>query len=183
MTTTPQQQLSELSLANLEKSIRLTHIALNGAERMLNLQMEMTRDLLAENAATAKALAGIKNAQELMEFQKNLAQPSISKPVALARTVYETAAATQSELNKLVEEQLIDFNKNLLNTLNDTFGQVPASAAAISAIKNAVESATTAYDTVSKTTKRITSELAEATVSAVESSAKAASKSASRKTT
>lgn len=182
MTANPQQQLSELSLANLEKSIRLTNIAISGAERLLNLQMEIARDLLAENAATAKAAANIKNAQELMEFQKTLAQPSVTKTMAVARTVYETASATQSELTKLVEEQLIDFNKNLLNSLNDTLGQAPAGAAAISAIKNAVESAASAYETVSKTTQRITNELAEATVSAVESSAKAAAKSTSRKT-
>ncbi len=181
MTINPQQQLSELSLANLEKSIRLTNIAISGAERLMNLQMEIARDLLAENAATAKALAGVKNVQELMEFQKTLTQPSVTKTMAMARTVYETASATQTELNKLVEEQLIDFNKNLLSSLNETVGQAPAGAATISAIKNAVESAAAAYDTVSKTTQRITSELADATVSAVESSAKAATKATSRK--
>ncbi|MBS1154815.1 MAG: hypothetical protein H6R07_739 [Proteobacteria bacterium] len=179
--TTPQQQFSELSQANLEKTIRLTNIAISGAERLFNLQLEIARDLLAENAATAKSLAAVKNVQDLVELQKTLSQPSVTKTMAVARTVYETASATQNELNKLVEEQLIDFNKNLLASLDTAIAQVPASSAAMSVIKNAVESATNAYGTVTKTTQRIASELAEATVTAVETSGKAATKSTTRK--
>lgn len=175
--TTPQQQFSELSQANLEKTIRLTSIAISGAERLFNLQLEIARDLLAENAATAKSLAAVKNVQDLVELQKTLSQPAVTKTIAVARTVYETASVTQNELNKLVEEQLIDFNKNLLASLDTAIAQVPASSAAVSVIKNAVESATNAYDAVSKTTQRIASELAEATVTAVDSSTKAATKS------
>ena len=179
--TTPQQQFTELSQANLEKTIRLTNIAISGAERLFNLQLEIARDLLAENAATAKLLAGAKTMQELMEIQKTLSQPSVAKTIAATRTVYETASATQNELNKIVEEQLTDFNKNLLSSLDAVIAQAPASAAAISVIKNAVENAANAYDTVAKTTRHISSELAEATVSAVESSAKTTARSSPRK--
>lgn len=173
--TTPQQQFTEISQANLEKSLRLTNIAISGAERLFNLQLEIARDLLAENAATAKALSGVKSVQELVEFQKSLSQPSVNKTMAVAKTVYETANATQAELNKLVEEQLIDFNKNLIASLDNAIAQAPASSAAITVIKNAVESASNTYDTVTKTTRRIASELADATVAAVESTAKTAS--------
>lgn len=170
--TTPQQQFTELGQANLEKTVRLANIAISGAERLFNLQLEIARDLLAENAATAKSLAEAKTMQELMEIQKTLSQPSVTKTLAATRTVYETASATQNELNKLVEEQLTDFNKNLMSSLDAVIAQAPASAAAISAVKNAVENATNAYDTVAKTTQRMSSEFAEAAVSAVESSAK-----------
>lgn len=179
--TTPQQQFSELSQANLEKTLRLTNIAISGAERLFNLQLEIARDLLAENAATAKSLAGVKSLQELVDLQKSLSQPSVTKTMSVARTVYETASATQSELNKLVEEQLIDFNKNLLASLDSAIAQAPASASAITVIKNAVESASSAYGSVAKTTQRIASELVEATVAAAESGAKTVAKSTSRK--
>lgn len=171
---TPQQQFTELSQANLEKTIRLTNIAISGAERLFNLQLEIARDLLAENAATAKTLANVKNLQELVDLQKTLSQPSVSKTMAVAKTVYETASATQNELNKLVEEQVVDFNKNLLAALDSAIAQAPAGASAISAIKNAVESASSAYDAVSKTTHRIANELVEATVAAAESTTKGA---------
>lgn len=170
-----QQQFAELSQANLEKTIRLTNIAISGAERLFNLQLELARDLLAENAATAKALANVKSVQELVEMQKTLAQPSVEKTLAVARNVYDAASVTQNELNKLVEEQLIDFNKNLLSTLDKAITQAPAGSAAVTVLKNAVESAASAYDTVTKTTQRIASEIVEATTSAVENTTKAAS--------
>ncbi len=180
--TNPQQQMTEMSMANLEKSLRLTNIAISGAEKLLNLQMEIARDLLAQNAGTGKALADIKNMQELGELQKSLSQPALTKTMEMARTVYETATATQKELSKLVDEQVIDFNKNLMASLDTTLGQMPGGSAALSAFKNAVEGATAAYESVSKTSQRISSELAEATVAAVESSARSAANASANKT-
>lgn len=174
--STQQQQFAEFTQANLEKTLRLTNIAISGAERLFNLQLELARDLLAENAATAKALSSVKTVQELVDLQKTLAQPSVEKTMAVARNVYETASATQGELNKLVEEQLVEFNKNLLSALDKAIVQAPASSAAVSVLKSAVESASNAYDTMSKTTHRIASEIAEATAAAVENSAKTVAK-------
>ena len=171
-----QQQFAELGQANLEKSLRVTNIALAGVERLFQLQMGIARDLLAENAETAKALAGVKNVQDLVDLQKGLAQPNVEKTIAVARTVYEAASSTQAELNKLVEEQVLEFNKNLVSTLDKAVAQAPASSAAVNVLKNAVESANNAYDAINKTSQRIAGNIADATVAAVESGAKTVSR-------
>ncbi len=167
-----QQQLAELGQANLEKSLRLTNIALAGVERLFQLQMGIARDLMTENAETAKALSGVKNIQDLVELQKGLTQPNVEKTIAVARTVYEAASSTQAELNKLVEEQVLEFNKNLVTSLDKAVAQAPASSAAVNVLKNAVESANNAYDAINKTGQRIAGNIAEATVAAVETGAK-----------
>jgi phasin family protein len=167
-----QKQFAELSQANLEKSLRLTNIALAGAERLFQLQLGIARDLFAENAATAKSLAQVKSVQDLVELQKSLTQPGVEKSIAVARTVYEAASNTQTELNKLVEEQVLEFNKNLVASLDKAAQQAPAGSAAVNLIKNAVESANNAFDSINKTSKQIATNLTEATVAAVESGAK-----------
>ncbi|QLG87374.1 phasin family protein [Chitinibacter bivalviorum] len=167
-----QKQFAELSQANLEKSLRLTNIALAGAERLFQLQVGIARDLLAENAETAKSLAQVKNVQELVDLQKTLTQPSVEKNIAVARTIYEAASSTQAELNKLIEEQVLEFNKNLVSSLEQAAQQAPASGAAVNMFKNAVESANTAFETVQKTSQRIANDLTQATVAAVESGVK-----------
>ncbi|WP_297574426.1 phasin family protein [uncultured Deefgea sp.] len=167
-----QQQFAELGQAQLEKSLRLTNIALSGAERLFQLQMGIARDLLTENAKTAQALSGVKSIQDLVELQKGLAQPNVEKSIAVARTVYEAASSTQAELNKLVEEQVLEFNKNLVTTLDKAVAQTPAASPAVAAMKKAVESATSAYDAINKTSQRIVTNLTDATVAAVETSAK-----------
>lgn len=167
-----QQQFADLGQANLEKSLRLTNIALAGVERLFQLQMGIARDLMTENAETAKALSGVKNIQDLVELQKGLTQPNVEKTIAVARTVYEAASTTQAELNKLIEEQVLEFNKNLVTTLDKAVAQAPASSAAVNVLKNAVESANNAYDAINKTGQRIAGNIAEATVAAVETGAK-----------
>lgn len=180
------QPLVDLSQSSLDKSIRLANITLTSAERLFNLQVSLARDLLAENAQTAKAVAAIKSPQDLLDLQKSLAQPSVEKSLSVARGVYDSAIKTQSELSKLIEEQVVDFNKTLLSSIDKAIQQAPAgSGASVTMLKNVVETAVNTYDSVSKTTQRIASELTDAAVSAVESAAKShsstASKSSSRK--
>lgn len=168
------QQFAEFNQANIEKTLRLTNIALAGAENLLQLQFSLARDLIAENVETAKAVANARSAQDLAELQKTLSQPAVGKSLNLARTVFDAASNTQQEINKLVEEQVLEFNKNLLASLDQAVAQAPASGAAVSVLKNVVETANTAYDALNKTAQRIGSNIADATVAAVETGAKAA---------
>ncbi|WP_035056757.1 phasin family protein [Andreprevotia chitinilytica] len=170
-------QFTEIQQSNLEKSLRLSNIALAGVERLINLQLGIARDLIAENAETAKALSEVKDVNGLVAFQRQLAQPAVEKSLTVARNVFETASATQHELNSLVEEQVLAFNKNLVSSLDKAIESAPAGAgAAVSVLRNAVESAANAYDTASKTTKKIVTELTDAAVSGAEKTAKAASR-------
>jgi len=181
------QQFAEMSQANLDKSIRLANITLSSAEHLFNVQISLARDLLAENAQTAKAVASAKSPQELLDLQKTLAQPSVEKSLAAARSVYDSAVKTQSELSKLLEEQVMDFNKTLLSNLDKAIQQAPAgSGASVTMLKNVMETAVSTYDSVSKTTQKIAADLTDAAVSAVESATKShgsgsSSRSSSRK--
>lgn len=164
-----------LGQAQLEKSIRLSNIALSGVERLVTLQLDVARELLSENTATAKALTEVKDVQGLLSLQQQLSQPVVDKALAVAKNVYEAASSTQAELGAFVEEQVIEFNKGLVTTLDKAVKQAPAgSEIVVSAVKTAVATAASAYDTVAKTAKKVTSDFAEASVAAAETSAKAA---------
>lgn len=181
------QQFAELSQSSLDKSIRLANITLSSAEHLFNVQMSLARDLLAENAQTVKAVAAVKSPQELLDLQKSLTQPSVEKSLSAARSVYDSAVKTQNELSKLLEEQVMDFNKTLLSNIDKAIQQAPAgSGASVTMLKNVMETAVSTYDSVSKTTQKIASDLTDAAVSAVESATKShaagsSSRSSSRK--
>ncbi|AZN36175.1 phasin family protein [Iodobacter ciconiae] len=167
------KQFADFGQAHLEKSLRLTNIALSSVERLVNLQIGITRDLIAENAETTKTLAGVKDVQGLVAFQRQLAQPSVEKSLTVARNVFDAASATQQELNSLIEEQVLEFNKNLLATLEKATENAPAgSGVAVNAMRNVVETASHTYDAVSKTSQKIASELVNATVNAAEAGVK-----------
>ncbi|GAA5786532.1 hypothetical protein GCM10007860_10380 [Chitiniphilus shinanonensis] len=168
-------QFAEASQANLEKSLRLSQIALSSVERLVALQLGVARDLLSEHAQTTKALAEVKDVQGLVDLQRQLAQPTVDKTLDVARSVFDAASATQHELSKLLEEQVLTFNKNLISTLDQAIEAAPNGAgAAVTVLRNAVESAASTYDNVAKTTQKLASDFAKAAVTGAEQTAKAA---------
>ncbi|PHV11217.1 phasin family protein [Chitinimonas sp. BJB300] len=174
-----------LGQAQVEKSIRLSNIALAGAERFFALQLDVARDLIANNTATVKAFSEVKDVQGLIALQQQISQPAVDKALAVAKHVYEATSSAQAELGAFVEEQVVEFNRNLVSNLDKAVKQAPAgSEIMVSAVKTAVATAASAYDTVARTAKKVTSDFADAGVAAAESSAKAAasvSKNAMRK--
>lgn len=166
------EQLKSLSQAQFDKAVRLSNIVLASAERFANLHLELSKKLLADQAATTKAL---------VELQASLAQPGIDQAFSVARSVYDAALQTQTDIQSFVEEQVLEFNKQLCANLDKVSKNAPAgSEVAINAVKNMLTSATAAYDNVTRTAKKVGTELAEAGVEAAANSAKAASAAVAR---
>lgn len=169
------QNFAEQGKKQFDQAVRLSNIMMASAERFANLQMDLSKKLLADQAQAAKALTEIKDPKSLVEFQASQTQPSIDQAFSLARSVYDAAAQTQSDVQSFVEEQMLAFNKQLYANLDTLAKNAPAgSDVAVNAVKNVLTSATAAYDSVSKTAKKVGSDLAEAGAQAAANSAKAA---------
>ncbi len=172
-------KLAELNEASLNKAIRVSTIALAGIERLVSLQLEVTKAVLNESTENAKVMAQVKDVQGLVSLQSNLTQPALDKAMNVAKSFYEAASATQAELGKLVEEEMNAATKSTAGILENLQKYAPAgSDTALTAIKSAIAAASSAYDTVTKTAQKVASELAEAGVSAATTSAKAAATAA-----
>ena len=79
--------------------------------------------------------------------------------------------ATQAEFGKLVEEQVAEFNKQVVTTLDKMVKTAPAgSEVGIAAFKSGIAAVNSAYDNLSKVAKQFT----EATQSNIEAVAKQA---------
>jgi peptide deformylase len=85
--------------------------------------------------------------------------------------VYDVTTATQAEFGKLVEEQVSEFNKQVVTALDKMVKTAPAgSEVGIAALKSGIAAVNSAYDNVSKVAKQFT----EATQSNFESVVKQA---------
>src|SRR5665647_1267728 len=111
------EQLTALNKANLEIAKRFAGVAMEGAERMLDLQLKAAKSAFADGVETAKVLASVKDVQQFAALKDDLAQPAIEKATAYAKSVYDVAAATQAEYGKLFEEQVSAFNKQMVTAL------------------------------------------------------------------
>ncbi len=165
------EQLIALNKANLEVAMRFAGVALQGAERMIDLQLKAAKSAFSDSIESAKALASVQDMQQFAALKDNVAQPSIEKATAYAKSVYDVAALTQSEINKLAEEQVSDFNKQVVTMLDKMVKTAPAgSEVGIGAIKSAIAAVNASYDNLSKAAKQFT----EAAQSNIETAAKQA---------
>ncbi len=172
------EQLIALNKANLEVAMRFAGVALEGAERMIDLQLKAAKTAFADGVESAKALASVNDFQQFAALKDNLAQPSIEKATAYAKNVYDVAASTQAEFGKLVEEQVSNFNKQVVTVLDKVVQNAPAgSEVGVAAIKSAIAAVNTSYDNLSKVARQFS----EATHSNLEAVAKQATSSAPKK--
>jgi phasin family protein len=158
-----------LNKANLEIAAKFAGVALQGAERILELQLKAAKAAFADGVENAKTLAAVKDIKELAALKDSLAQPSIEKATAYAKDIYDATAATQAEFGKLVDEQFADFNKQVVTVLDKMVKNAPVgSEVGIAALKSGIAAANGAYENMSKVAKQIT----EVTQSNIEAAAK-----------
>ncbi|MBX9811266.1 MAG: phasin family protein [Burkholderiales bacterium] len=151
------EQLIALNKANLEVAMRFAGVALEGAERMIDLQLKAAKSAFSDSIESAKALASVKDLQQFAALKDNLAQPAIEKATAYAKSVYDVATTTQAEFNKLAEEQVADFNKQIVTVLDKLVQSAPAgSEVGIAAIKSAIAAINASYENLSKVAKQFT---------------------------
>jgi len=165
------EQFVAINKTGIETAMKFAGVALQGAERFLDLQVKATKSALADSVENAKAIAAVKDLQQLAALKDSLTQPTIEKATAYAKSVYDVATATQAELGKLVEEQVAEFNKQVVATLDKMVKSAPAgSEVGIAALKSGIAAVNSAYDNLSKVAKQF----AEVTQSNFEAVAKQA---------
>lgn len=163
------EHLLALNKANLEVAAKFAGVALQGAERILELQLKIAKNAFADTVENAKAIAAVKDVKELAALKDTLAKPSIEKATAYAKSIYDVTTATQAEFGKLVEEQIADFNKQFVTVLDKMAKNAPAgSEVGIAALKSGIAAANGAYENLSKVARQIT----EVTQSNIEAAAK-----------
>jgi phasin family protein len=164
-TATP-EQIAAANKANVEALMNLNHVAFEGVERLLALNLNTMKTVLEDSVNNAKAALGVKDVQEFVALQTAFAQPAVEKAVAYSRNVYEIASQTQVGVSKLVEAQAAEANKSFVALLDKAAKSAPAgSDVAVAAVKSAIAAANSAYDSITKAGKQF-ADIAEANVAA-----------------
>jgi len=170
------EQVAAVNKAAVEAAVSYSNIVFEGAEKLLDLNIKVAKSVLADSAKNAKALANVKDVQELAALQQAIAQPAVEKAVAYSKAVYEVAAETQADLQRFVESHLAEANKTTVALVDKLMKSAPAGSEVVqAAVKSAIAAANNAYDTVSKAAKQV-ADLTEANVAAATAQAVPAKK-------
>ncbi|MBV8603671.1 MAG: phasin family protein [Pelomonas sp.] len=176
------EQVLAAQKANLETLFGLTNKAFEGVEKLVELNLQVAKTALSEVAETSQAALSVKDAQELLNLQSSLLQPSAEKAAAYSRHVYEIASNTNAEVVKAAEAQFADAQKKFAAVIDTAAKNAPAgSENAVALVKSAVAAAQNTFESVQKAVKQA-SEVAEANFQAATSQAVKASQTATRST-
>lgn len=149
------EQLVALNKANLEVAMKFAGVALQGAERILDLQLKAAKTAFADSVENAKTIAAVKDLQQLAALKDSMAQPTLEKATAYAKSVYDVTTATQAEFGKLLEAQVSEFNRQVVTALDKMVKNAPAgSEVGIAAFKSGIAAVNSTYDNLSKVAKQ-----------------------------
>jgi phasin family protein len=175
MTTVP-EQISVFGKSQVETALRLVTIAAEGTDKFFDLQIKNSKAAFNEGMKNAKTLAEVKDFSELPTWTSSTFQPGIDKATAYARSLYEVAAGTQSEMTAVLEAQVADFSKDVVVALDAALKSAPAgSEPAVAAVKSVIGTANTVYESIVKASKQLAA-MAETNLTAAASQAGVATK-------
>ena len=95
------EQLIAFNKANVETALRFAGVALDGAERLMDLQMKTAKSALADGMQSARMMTSVRDFEQLAALKDTVVQPSFEKATAYAKEVYDVATVTSADLNKL----------------------------------------------------------------------------------
>ena len=149
------EQLIAFNKANLEAALRFAGVALEGAERLMELQMKTAKSALSDSIQSARMMTSVRDFDQLAALKDTMVQPSFEKATAYAKEVYDVATATQAEMSKVVEEQVGEVNKQLIATLDQIVKTAPAgSEVGIAAMKQTLAAVNSGFDNLTKVAKQ-----------------------------
>ncbi len=150
------ESLSAAQKENLDAMMKLSHKAFEGIEKMVDLQLNAARTSLQETAEKFKALMSVKDAQEMVNLNKDMAAPNTEQALDYSRKIYDIATQTSSEVQRLVDAQISEANKKLIDALDEFAKTAPAgSEAVIAMMKSSLTAANSAYETANKAARQV----------------------------
>lgn len=175
MYVTP-EQIQAANKANVEAFLAVANAQFAAFEKLASINAGVARNAFEDSIANTRALLGAKDVQEFVGLQNSFAQPALEKAIAYSKSLYEVATGTHSELAKVTERRVAEWNENFVSLLDKVSKNSPAgSDVAVAAVKSMLAAANSAYDNFNKVARQAT-EMAEANVSAATESVKGLAK-------
>src|SRR5690242_9517477 len=128
MYVTP-EQIQAAQKANVEALLAVANAQFTAFEKLANLSAGAVKTAFEESINNTRALMGAKDVQEFVALQNSFAQPAIEKAIAYSKSVYEVATETNSELSKVAERRVAEWNEGFDSLPDKVSKNAPARSA------------------------------------------------------
>ena len=149
-------QLTSANEAAIEQFAYFTQLSLANIEKFSQLGLGAARANIEQATAHAQALAGAKDVHEVIALNSAAIEPVVKRAYAFSRTAYETAAETNTEVKRAIEQKSVEFNRAAIAALEEAFKYAPTgSETVVENVKSAIAAAQSAYNNLATINKQI----------------------------
>jgi len=150
--------ISELGRSTVDAATRFTRISLDSAERAFTIQLEYAKAAITQGTNTARAVAQVKDVQQLLALRALLAENAMENLLGYSRSLYEVASEAQTELSKLAEQGMASYQQAVVEAVDQASKAAPAgSDVAVTAMKSTMMATTAAFDSFNKAARQVAS--------------------------
>jgi len=170
MYNTP-EQFAEISKANVAQATKLAALAFENTEKLLKLNLDAAKVVLAQGVEGASAAASVKDVQDLFALRSKYAETGVQAALGYSRSLYDVTTQAQAQYSQLAEEAWAAYTKGVAAWVEKASKSAPAgSDVAVNAFKSTFAASTAAFDQFQKATKQVVS-LADASMRAAAANA------------
>jgi len=165
------EQFADFNKVNVAQATKLASVAMENAEKLMTLNMNAAKVVLAKGVEGATAAAAVKDVQDLLALRAKYAETGVETATAYTRSLYEISSQAQAQFTALAEEMWSTYTKDTAAWVEKASKAAPAgSESAVNAFKSTFAASTAAFDQFQKATKQVAS-LADANVRAAAATA------------
>jgi phasin family protein len=106
--------LGALQKKNLEAALRLAQVSIENSQRILELQMQASREIFESGVASARAMSEADTPQAALQLRTRYAQETTEKVLACSRGIAEVTVQLQTEMGRMVSEQITEGGQDVL---------------------------------------------------------------------
>lgn len=149
-----QNQFVAASQSHVDKVSALANNILSNVEQMTSLNIRATRSALELGVASNRLFLENEDLNDPMTLQAELIQPFNSWFLNYVRSTYEIGTQNRQDVTSAFEDQVVELNKSIARSLEQTRIGGAGSETTISALKAAVAALNSAYENMSAAGKQ-----------------------------
>lgn len=153
-------QFAATNKASVDTLFGLSSQALEGAEQLAALNLQVMKTVLAESLESSQIALAAKNPADLLKVQTAALQAAPQKAVAYGRQVQEIFAPIAAAQRATFETQIADVQAKFLEAVNGALKNAPGAEKFMALAKSAVVTANNAYEGVNKASKQVSDAVA-----------------------
>ena len=174
-------QFAAANEAAIDQFSHFAKLSLGNFEKFAEIGLGAARESLTQATRHAQSLAGAKDVHEVIAINSAAVEPAMKRAYAYSRTAYETAAATNDEVKRVLEQNTAQLNKAAIAALEEALKYAPAgSETVVGNLKTAIAAAQSAYDNLAAINKQIYDSV-EQNVATVQAATKRTTKRSTKK--